>query len=60
MTEPHTTAAVIIAPVDAQLWLIENGARYGIWQTYANERWHFVLVTEAGRVCPPMKQDAAS
>ena len=49
MTEPHTTAAVIIAPVDAQLWLIENGARYGICQTYANERWHFVLVTEAGR-----------
>ena len=47
-------------PVDAQFWLIEHGARYGICQTYANERWHFELATEPGGVCPGMKADAAS
>ena len=57
----HVTGrAVDIAPVDAQFWLIEHGARYGICQTYANERWHFELVIESGGVCPPMKPDAAS
>jgi zinc D-Ala-D-Ala carboxypeptidase len=57
----HVTGrAVDIVPVDAQFWLIENGARYGICQTYANERWHFELATEPGGVCPAMKADAAS
>ncbi len=57
----HVTGdAVDIAPVDAQFWLIEHGARYGICQTYANERWHFELATEPGGVCPEMKADAAS
>lgn len=57
----HVTGrAVDIAPVDAQFWLIERGARYGICQTYANERWHFELVVEPGEACPPMKPDAAS
>ena len=57
----HVTGdAVDIAPVDAQFWLIEHGARYGICQTYANERWHFELATEPGGVCPGMKADAAS
>jgi hypothetical protein len=57
----HVTGrAVDIAPEEAQFWLIEHGARYGICQTYANERWHFELVIESGGVCPPMKPDAAS
>ncbi|MDN3495221.1 M15 family metallopeptidase [Planococcus sp. APC 4015] len=57
----HVTGdAVDIGPVDAQFWLIENGARYGICQTYANERWHFELATTPGGVCPEMKMDAAS
>ena len=57
----HVTGdAVDIAPVDAQFWLFEHGARYGICQTYANERWHFELATEPGGVCPGMKADAAS
>ena len=57
----HVTGrAVDIAPVDAQFWLIENGARYGICQTYANERWHFELATQPGGVCPAMRTDAAS
>ena len=53
-----TSDAVDIAPLDAQLWLIEHGARYGICQTYANERWHFELATERGGACPPMMADA--
>jgi len=57
----HVTGdAVDIVPVDAQFWLFEHGARYGICQTYANERWHFELATEPGGVCPEMKADAAS
>lgn len=57
----HVTGdAVDIGPVDAQFWLIEHGADYGICQTYANERWHFQLATAPGGVCPEMKMDAAS
>ena len=49
----HVTAMrVDIAPVDAQFWLIEHGAHYGICQTYANERWHFELATEPGECAP--------
>lgn len=57
----HVTGdAVDIVPLDAQLWLIEHGARYGLCQTYANERWHFELATQPGGVCPVMKPDAAA
>lgn len=57
----HVTGhAVDIAPVDAQFWLIQNGARFGICQTYANERWHFELATTPGGICPEMKTDAAA
>lgn len=57
----HVTGdAVDIGSLDAQLWLIEHGSRYGICQTYANERWHFELATEPGGVCPEMKADAAA
>lgn len=56
----HVTGnAIDIGPIDAQFWLIEHGARYGICQTYANERWHFELATEPGGVCPEMKANAA-
>ncbi|NLP82821.1 M15 family metallopeptidase [Microbacterium sp. CFH 90308] len=57
----HVTGdAVDIVPLDAQLWLIEHGARYGLCQTYANERWHFELATPPGGVCPDMKPDATA
>jgi membrane-associated protease RseP (regulator of RpoE activity) len=57
----HVTGkAVDIVPIDAQFWLIEHGSRYGICQTYANERWHFERATEPGGICPGMKLDAAS
>lgn len=55
----HVTGdAVDIASLDAQLWLIEHGSRYGICQTYANERWHFELATSPGGTCPEMQVDA--
>jgi hypothetical protein len=55
----HVTGKGIdVGTIDAQLWLIEHGARYGVCQTYANERWHFELATEPGGVCPAMKADA--
>jgi len=57
----HVTGdAVDIVPLDAQLWLIQHGSRYGICQTYANERWHFELATQPGGVCPEMKLDASA
>lgn len=57
----HVTGrAVDIGPIDAQFWLIEHGARFGICQIYANERWHFELATEPGGVCPEMKANAAA
>jgi hypothetical protein len=56
----HVTGdAVDVGPVDAQFWLIEHGARYGLCQTYANERWHFELATTPGGVCPDMLADAS-
>jgi zinc D-Ala-D-Ala carboxypeptidase len=59
-TSSHVTGdAVDIVPLDAQLWLIEQGAQYGLCQIYANERWHFELATSPGGTCPEMKADAA-
>ena len=56
----HVTGdAVDIGPLDAQLWLMEHGADYGLCQTYANERWHFELATSPGGLCPELSMDAA-
>jgi len=57
----HVTGdGIDIGPIDAQFWLMTNGSRYGICQTYANERWHYELAADPGGVCPEMKSDAAS
>ncbi|WP_448428260.1 M15 family metallopeptidase [Mycolicibacterium sp. XJ2546] len=56
----HVTGeAVDISPVQADMWLIRNGSRYGLCQIYANEIWHFELAVVDGR-CPPLKPNAAS
>jgi len=39
--------AVDIGDFDATYWLSLHGARYGLCQIYANERWHFELRSEA-------------
>jgi zinc D-Ala-D-Ala carboxypeptidase len=50
--------AVDVGPVDADNWLIHNGSRFGLCQIYANEIWHFELISDQGG-CPPLKPNAA-
>jgi hypothetical protein len=51
--------AVDVAPVDADKWLIANGARFGLCQIYANELWHFELAVDDQGNCPPLRPNAA-
>ncbi|MEU9607240.1 M15 family metallopeptidase [Streptomyces sp. NPDC048057] len=56
----HVTGkAVDIGPTDADDWLIRKGAAFGLCQKYANEMWHFELLTEPGGTCPAPLPDAA-
>jgi hypothetical protein len=56
----HVTGeAVDIATTDADSWLQQHGADYGLCQTYANEMWHFELMTEPGDTCPAPLRDAS-
>ena len=60
-TSRHVTGeAVDIGPTDADSWLSQHGADYGLCQTYANEIWHFELVTSPGGECPEMRADASA
>ena len=51
--------AVDVAPVDADKWLIRNGARFGLCQIYANELWHFELAVDQQGNCPLLRPNAA-
>jgi zinc D-Ala-D-Ala carboxypeptidase len=51
--------AVDVAPVDADQWLIRNGAQFGLCQIYANELWHFELAVDPQGNCPPLRPNAA-
>jgi hypothetical protein len=51
--------AVDVAPVDADNWLIRNGAQFGLCQIYANELWHFELAVDPQGNCPPLRPNAA-
>lgn len=51
--------AVDVAPVDADNWLIRNGAQFGLCQIYANELWHFELAVDQQGNCPPLRPNAA-
>jgi D-alanyl-D-alanine carboxypeptidase len=49
----HVTGnAVDIGRTDANSWLSQYGADYGLRQIYANEMWHFELATSPGGECP--------
>ncbi|MFI6094871.1 M15 family metallopeptidase [Lentzea sp. NPDC051213] len=49
----HVTGeAIDIGPTAAADWLIQHGADYGLCQAYANEMWHFELLTSPGGECP--------
>lgn len=56
-TEHTSGKAVDIGPTAADDWLIRNGVRFGLCQTYANEVWHFELTAKDGR-CPARRTDA--
>ena len=51
--------AVDVGPVPADDWMIANGARFGLCQSYANEIWHFELALDAQGSCPPLRPNAA-
>jgi len=51
--------AVDIGPTVAADWVIQHGSDYGLCQTYANEMWHFELMTDPGGKCPAPRSDAA-
>jgi D-alanyl-D-alanine carboxypeptidase len=56
----HVTGeAVDIGFTDANSWLSQHGADYGLCQIYANEMWHFELATTPGGECPPQLPDAS-
>jgi LAS superfamily LD-carboxypeptidase LdcB len=51
--------AVDVGPTDADSWLSQHGADYGLCQIFANEIWHFELATEPGGKCPEMLPDSS-
>jgi D-alanyl-D-alanine carboxypeptidase len=52
-TSAHVSGeAVDIGPTDADSWLMQHGADYGLCQTFANEMWHFELSVDPGDDCP--------
>jgi hypothetical protein len=52
--------AVDIGPAQAQTWLSQHGAGYGICRIYRNEPWHFELrSTAVSRGCPRLYADPA-
>jgi hypothetical protein len=53
-------SAVDVGPTEADYWLIEHGTDYGLCQVYANEIWHFELLTEPGGTCPELRPDASA
>ncbi len=50
-------AAVDIATADAMDFLNRFGSEWGICQVYANETWHFELLTQPGGECPALRSD---
>lgn len=52
--------AVDVGPTDAAYWMAQHGARHGLCQVYANEVWHYELLTTPGGTCPPQRADGAS
>ena len=59
-TSAHVTGdAVDIGPTDADSWLSQHGADYGLCQTFANEMWHYELATTPGGRCPEMLPDGS-
>jgi D-alanyl-D-alanine carboxypeptidase len=59
-TSAHVTGhAVDVGPTDADDWLGQHGADYGLCQVFANEIWHYELATTPGGSCPEMLPDSS-
>jgi LAS superfamily LD-carboxypeptidase LdcB len=57
----HVTGnAVDIGYTDANSWLSQHGANFGLCQIYSNEMWHFELATVPGGTCPVQQTDATA
>ncbi|MFA4928447.1 MAG: M15 family metallopeptidase [Patulibacter sp.] len=58
-SSPHVSGdAIDVGPYDAQAWLSEHGAAYGLCRIYDNEPWHYELRRGAVRNgCPPTYAD---
>jgi len=54
-----TGTAIDIGYTDANSWLSQHGTDYGLCQKYANEMWHFELLTSPGGECPAQLSDAS-
>jgi hypothetical protein len=52
--------AVDIGPTEGDYWLIQHGTDHGLCQVYANEIWHFELLTEPGGTCPALLEDSSA
>jgi hypothetical protein len=65
VASPETSAhvrgdALDIGPTDGAIWLGEHGSTYGLCRVYANEIWHFELLTTPGGGCPALLPDGSS
>lgn len=52
--------AVDVGPTDAAYWMAEHGARFGLCQVFANEIWHYELLTTPGGACPELRADGSA
>ena len=52
--------AIDVGPTDGALWLGEHGFELGLCRTYANELWHFEMLTDGAAGCPEMYPDSSS
>lgn len=56
----HVTGkAIDVGPATGANWLRANGSRYGLCRAYANEWWHFEVLTAPGGTCPAPLTDAS-
>jgi D-alanyl-D-alanine carboxypeptidase len=57
----HVTGdAIDVGPTDGAIWVGQHGSEFGLCQTFANEIWHFELLTTPGGTCPEMLVDGSA
>ncbi len=56
----HVSGEAIDVAAEGADWLVAEGWRHGLCRRYANEWWHFELLTEPGAVCPELVPHAGA